>query len=868
MQCTPSLLLSKSPGNRSRQQQQQQQHRGGSPSRLQHAQQQQQQQDLGDNEEQQQQQQQAEHDAGHGSKRRRISREMAKLGWFGWWGGEKGQEQQQHQQGQQQLRSPRLQPSGGAAPASDQGTPQQHKRRRRGSSCANNTPAAAAEDAQHHNQDAAAAAAAGSKQRQVQQGGGRSPAPAAAAAADGGVLTPGVKLGCSKCRYSAKGCKVCREQAAQQQQQQGQALDQPEAGGSSKRAGTPSALQQLARKVVCRSPKPPAAGQAVCSGGVEDARLGATNTTNTQQDRSSSSSTPLQGMSFLVTGFPEQVDRSRVCRLITKLGGTLLINCPAPPALGGSSQADQQQQQAAAAASHQHQQQQQQQHAVDVLVCDAERNTTKYLFAAATGVPVYTEAWLQACAAAGKVLHPAAPKPKRLSSSGGGSSGGGTAGLVLRPRRDALLADPAARVLWGLRVLLLGGERWRGVFADVIGHAGGVVVQDWDRAATVTRQLLQHLQEAGVDLIVVDTELQKVAAARGGSGAGAGAADADALRQLPGLQAAAARARVPVVDVDCLVQSVLQGSLPADVMDVLKSKQQRQQQILEQQQQQQQGASGGRKRRSSAVAAAGAADAAAEHQVEDVQGQVQQEGSETQARKRHKAGHKNASPEAAAASPQPARSQQQQQQHVQASPPKPQQQQQPEVQISWLQPMGGAGRAAASPTAQGLPGAALLSPIARFRTQYEAFTLTITRQGAGGPQTTQRVVRRGDFVLVAPLLGEDSPRLVQLTSLWQETPSAGVARQFGRGRRFYHPSDTMFGIGGNKVFMTDHWEERLPLAAVLDRCRVVFPGSQQQEEEEEEDAADAGLQQFVCEMFYNHVDVMLRCLSAEEVPIG
>jgi hypothetical protein len=215
--------------------------------------------------------------------------------------------------------------------------------------------------------------------------------------------------------------------------------------------------------------------------------------------------------------------------------------------------------------------------------------------------------------------------------------------------------------------------------------------------------------------------------------------------------------------------------------------------------------------------------------------------------------------------------------------PQQQQQQQPpaeaEAEVSWL-PQAPAAAAAASPRC--FPP---LSPLAAaFRTHHQAFQLTMRNPAAAAaaaagqpPQPPRRVVIRcGDFVLVSPQPGEGSaPRVVQLLGLWQETPPGvgGVVRMLARGRRFYHPADTLYQLPGAQVFMTQHYEERLPLAAVLDRCEVVLPGGV--------GAAGAGVgvgsaaggvgegvqqqQQFVCNLFYDHVHLTLRPLSAEEV---
>lgn len=51
-------------------------------------------------------------------------------------------------------------------------------------------------------------------------------------------------------------------------------------------------------------------------------------------------------------------------------------------------------------------------------------------------------------------------------------------------------------------------------------------------------------------------------------------------------------------------------------------------------------------------------------------------------------------------------------------------------------------------------------------------------------------VALGDFVELAPLLGEEAPRVVQVVALWSEGPEGGggsQGRMFARVRRFYRP---------------------------------------------------------------------------------
>jgi hypothetical protein len=81
----------------------------------------------------------------------------------------------------------------------------------------------------------------------------------------------------------------------------------------------------------------------------------------------------------------------------------------------------------------------------------------------------------------------------------------------------------------------------------------------------------------------------------------------------------------------------------------------------------------------------------------------------------------------------------------------------------------------------------------------------------------------------------------------------------------------MFALPGQQVYMTGHWEERLPLAAVLDACGVAFmaPGCQppqQQQQQQGHGEGEVGVQQYVCSFFYDHVNLALRPLAQDEHP--
>jgi hypothetical protein len=400
-------------------------------------------------------------------------------------------------------------------------------------------------------------------------------------------------------------------------------------------------------------------------------------------------------------------------------------------------------------------------------------------------------------------------------------------------------------------------------------HAGGVVLQGWDMSVGSARQLVGQLQATGAEVVVTNADQQQQAAA--------------AAAQLPGLQKAAQRLQIPVVDMDAVIQAVLQGQLSEELQAVVDSKQQHEEEEeaggVEQAEQQQQQRSIPRKRKSAVAAAP------------EQQQQQQQAGIKAGPHKKRRMGVSAAAdrtPSRLGLSPQMQQQQQQQQragsrpagitggraqgspqqQHMPAASPgvrpakagqQQQQQQQIDRQVSWLQPAAGTAAAAGGTS----PCAPCTSPLSCFRTHYQAFELRLP-----GAPARRRVVRSGDFVLIAPSPGEpDTPRVVQITSLWQETPTDGVARLLARGRRFYHPSDTMYAMAVDQVFMTEHVEERLPLAAVLDKCEVVFQAQRQQQQQQQEEDEE-GVRRFTCGIFYDHLTLMLRPLTAAEVPAG
>ena len=250
------------------------------------------------------------------------------------------------------------------------------------------------------------------------------------------------------------------------------------------------------------------AKQAGASGAIAGSKGGAAGASWWQQLRakarrcseSGSSAGPLAGLNVLVTGFPERLVRQRVLQLVKRMGGTVVqevpehvgdkgVGRPAGGAAGGgeeggggmgrrrlSSSSSGSLHWAAPAGGEGggHGQ------LIDVTLADGERNTPKYLFAAAVGCPVVTKGWLEACAAAGTLLPPQQQQQQgeeegeggvRGAAGGGGAMAGGDGGevQVLLPARAHLQQHP---VLLGARVKVHGSPEWCKVFGNILRHAG------------------------------------------------------------------------------------------------------------------------------------------------------------------------------------------------------------------------------------------------------------------------------------------------------------------------------------------------------------------------------------------------------------
>lgn len=610
--------------------------------------------------------------------------------------------------------------------------------------------------------------------------------------------------------------------------------------------------------------------------------------------------------------------------LVHQLGGTLLTSIPPAPG--------------AAACTSSQGTAQQPQPRVDYVIADAERHTTKYLFAAATGVPVCTAAWLESISRSGvAAVAPLLPPPPPAAACSAAAADGSPV-LVLRPADDTLAQCPGARALSGLRVMLHGGTYWRRAFEPLVLHAGGIVLQQLQAPAQ------GDVLESAVDLVVVNSNVAHVAwtasatagaaitsaaaggvkgsaAAAGPLGAAAAASGGAARRggssglgsssnddkETEALRRSARRLRVPVVDVDVVVHAILSGGRWPEHLQASFAARRGAQAVLPQQQMRNSSSSaaaaggdaggGGAAAGGGGGAAAGASSRAGRGRPSS--GGEAGIGGSSGGRRRQAApdllvseldhegtaeGLPQQQQQQVQAPQQQIQVQQQQQVQVQQQQVQVQQQQQQQqqppldeiavaaqrgtVEICWLQQDNDARAITATVGAlcpQRVPAASrALSPQCATvgRTHFQAFRLSRPAAAEPGVPAVDRTVRVGDCILLAPAPGEDAPRVLLLSALWQELPSDGVPRQLCRGRRFYHASETPFPFPAGHLLLSAHWEERVALAGVLDAVDVqwTLPGGL---------PPPAGQlpTRFMCSFFYDHVAMTLRPLVPEDVAL-
>lgn len=72
---------------------------------------------------------------------------------------------------------------------------------------------------------------------------------------------------------------------------------------------------------------------------------------------------------------------------------------------------------------------------------------------------------------------------------------------------------------------------------------------------------------------------------------------------------------------------------------------------------------------------------------------------------------------------------------------------------------------------------------------------------------------------------------------------------------------------GDQLFASGHWEERLPLADVLDQAEVTFGGGAGGAVGAGGGGGSSGLQRFCCCFHYDHVNMTLRAATAADASI-
>jgi hypothetical protein len=74
---------------------------------------------------------------------------------------------------------------------------------------------------------------------------------------------------------------------------------------------------------------------------------------------------------------------------------------------------------------------------------------------------------------------------------------------------------------------------------------------------------------------------------------------------------------------------------------------------------------------------------------------------------------------------------------------------------------------------------------------------------------------------------------------------------------------------GDQLFASGHWEERLPLADVLDKAEVTFgPAAAAAAAAGAGGGCESGVQRFSCCFHYDHVAMTLRAATAADASIA
>lgn len=130
------------------------------------------------------------------------------------------------------------------------------------------------------------------------------------------------------------------------------------------------------------------------------------------------------------------------------------------------------------------------------------------------------------------------------------------------------------------------------------------------------------------------------------------------------------------------------------------------------------------------------------------------------------------------------------------------------------------------------------------------------------------LLKVGCHVEMEPGPGENGVRVAEIMALWEEATAASAPRPFGRFRRYYKPSETVmgkgfafFGLSNRTVLMSNHIEDRISLFAVLKSCEVRFPDKRGNDSSEGAGvAASLDCEPYLCGFFFDYELGTLRSL--------
>jgi hypothetical protein len=641
---------------------------------------------------------------------------------------------------------------------------------------------------------------------------------------------PGVTYGCSKCRYTSKGCSTCRAKASKSNDST-DAVAAPAAPMARRRLSAlpPSVSAQPAAKA-----KQPASTLPIPV--VKQSTIVTT---------TAGGAGPLQGMCFLVSGSSGEGSEAKgaIEELIISLGGRVLSDIPAPPphgaTLAGNSTLNRRLSVDLRSPLPLPQ--------IDAVITDRNARKAKCIYAAIKGLPVISPDWLKVC-----------KKTKKRAP------------WTAKYQLLAEVSPSPAPVFAGLRVhLKVAGTKSLGKsIAQLMQHAGAQM--------TSAPKESSKDYEASCDLVIIGRYQEKFQL-----GAGfffifssiyfltcfsfsislpdddVSAKDRNTLERL------ARRLRIPCHNRDWAIRAMLEGALPDDFAPP-NSKQKP--------------TAAGRKRPALAAAGAEPSSPAVEPQeAEDLDiamgdqdnipepspsvefGRDQAEEAEQPGRRATTAtGGVAAETSTAAAARRSRRNNAGANvQEVPVPPAQRRMKSSPQV----VAPTAAPALATASPepnsfTWIGEPISPPQGSTPAGRRYYRAVMFNNQR------------IQVGSHVELSSMPGESAPRVAQVAALWAERDINGHDKPFGRFLRLLRPDDTSLALAflhsqKKQVFMSTVEEPRLSLRGVERRCVVAFPSCADEltsatQEVNGQEAAD-----YVCMAQYDLQDGVLKPLPQQ-----